>query len=78
MAGALGAAGGRYSTAAGDDRHERDVGAAVLPMSLVPAAVAGGLAILAVVVGWRGSDLPAHLLRMHLVERDGFEVWNNF
>lgn len=78
MAGALGTAGGRHSTAAGDDRHERDVGAAVLPMSLVPAAVAGGLAMLAVVVGWRGSDLPAHLLRMHLVERDGFEVWNNF
>ena len=78
MAGALGTAGGRHSAAAGDDRHERDVGAAVLPMSIVPAAVAGGLAMLAVVVGWRGSDLPAHLLRMHLVERDGFEVWNNF
>ena len=31
----------------------------------------------AVTVGWRGSDLPAHLLRMQLIERDGFEVWNN-
>ncbi len=50
----------------------------MLAPSLFPAAVAGGLAILAVAVGWRGSDLPAHLLRMHLVERDGFEVWNNF
>ena len=26
---------------------------------------------------WRGSDLPAHFFRVALVERDGFEIWNN-
>jgi hypothetical protein len=57
---------------------ERATAAPSLAPSLLPAAVAGGLALLAVVVGWRGQDLPAHLLRIHLVERDGFEVWNNF
>ena len=26
---------------------------------------------------WRGSDLPAHFFRVALVERDGFQIWNN-
>lgn len=41
------------------------------------AALAGLLALLAPLAGWRGSDLPAHLFRVGLVERDGFTVWNN-
>jgi hypothetical protein len=41
-------------------------------------ALAGGLAIVAVLLRWRGSDLPAHFFRVGLVERDGFEVWNNY
>ena len=35
------------------------------------------LASLAVALRWRGSDLPAHFFRVALVERDGFEIWNN-
>ena len=46
--------------------------------ALVPAAVAGVLAVTAVVLGWRGSDLPAHFFRVGLVERDGLKVWNNY
>jgi hypothetical protein len=52
------------------------------PVSLAgsfgPAALAAGLALVAVLMGWRGSDLPAHFFRVGLVERDGFEVWNNY
>jgi hypothetical protein len=46
--------------------------------SLAPAAMAAGLAVTAVLLRWRGSDLPAHFFRVGLVERDGFKVWNNF
>ncbi|MGI9051750.1 MAG: hypothetical protein ACR2HQ_03730, partial [Ilumatobacteraceae bacterium] len=56
---------------------ERRSGRPPLVWSFVPAAVAGGLAVLAVVLRWRGSDLPAHLFRIDIVERDGFEIWNN-
>ena len=45
---------------------------------LVPAIVAGGLATMAIMLRWRGSDLPAHFFRVGLVERYGFEVWNNY
>ena len=45
---------------------------------LVPALVAGGLAELAIVLRWRGSDLPAQFFRVGLVERYGFQVWDNF
>lgn len=44
----------------------------------MPAAVAGGLALCAIFLRWRGSDLPAHFFRVGLVERDGFTVWNNY
>lgn len=44
---------------------------------LLAATVAAGLALTAIVAGWRGSDLPAHLFRIGLVQRDGFNVWNN-
>jgi hypothetical protein len=46
--------------------------------SLLPAALAAGLAITAILLRWRGSDLPAHFFRVGLVEREGFKVWNNF
>ena len=45
--------------------------------SLLPAAVATALAILAISLRWRGSDLPAHFFRVAIVERDGFQIWNN-
>jgi hypothetical protein len=40
-------------------------------------AIAGTLAIVAVVFGWRGSDLPAQVFRSELVRRDGFVIWNS-
>src|SRR5215470_9935010 len=40
-------------------------------------AVATALAILAIVLHWRGSDLPAQVFRADLVRRDGFVVWNS-
>ena len=52
-------------------------GSIALAPSLLPAAVAGGLALLARGLGWRGSDLPAHYFRVAIVKRDGFEIWNN-
>ena len=51
--------------------------ATALPPALLPAAVATALAVVAIVLRWRGSDLPAHFFRVAIVERDGFEVWNN-
>ena len=44
---------------------------------LVPTGLATALALLAIGMRWRGSDLPAHFFRVALVERDGFQVWNN-
>ncbi|HTH05208.1 MAG TPA: hypothetical protein VL916_05030, partial [Ilumatobacteraceae bacterium] len=40
--------------------------------------VAGGLSVLSVVLGWRGTDTAAHVFRVGLLERDGFHVWNNY
>ncbi len=48
-----------------------------LASSLLPAAVATTLAVLAIGLRWRGSDLPAHFFRVAIVERNGFEIWNN-
>src|SRR4051794_3180551 len=45
--------------------------------ALVPTLVAGALAVVAIALRWRGGDYPAHFFRVALVERDGFEVWNN-
>jgi hypothetical protein len=42
-----------------------------------PAVTAGTLALVAIVLGWRGADWPAQLLRYELVERHGAMVWNN-
>jgi hypothetical protein len=44
---------------------------------LLPAAVAVVLALVAIVLRWRGGDLPAHWFRVALVRRDGFQIWNN-
>ena len=33
--------------------------------------------MIAVCLGWRGSDLPAQVFRAELVRRDGFVVWNS-
>lgn len=41
------------------------------------ALLAGALAVAAPLLGWRGSDLPAHLFRIGLVREQGFTVWNN-
>ena len=40
-------------------------------------AIATVLAILTIVLHWRGSDLPAQVFRADLVRRDGFVVWNS-
>jgi hypothetical protein len=39
--------------------------------------VAGVLAILAITLGWRGSDLPAQVFRAELFRQDGFVLWNS-
>ena len=43
----------------------------------VASGVAGALALLAIALGWRGSDLPAQLFRVELFHRAGFVVWDN-
>ncbi|MBV8958424.1 MAG: hypothetical protein JO087_06620 [Actinobacteria bacterium] len=43
---------------------------------LLAPAVAGGLALLAVAAGWRGSDLPAHIYRVGLFHRQGLTLWD--
>ena len=40
-------------------------------------AVAATLALLASLLGWRGSDLPAQMFRAELFKRDGFVLWNS-
>jgi hypothetical protein len=47
------------------------------PGLLTVFAVAGGLTLLAIALGFRGSDLPAQVFRSELVRRDGFVVWNS-
>jgi hypothetical protein len=46
--------------------------------SVVAPAVAGALAVLTILMRWRGSDLPAHFFRVGLVEREGLVGWNNY
>lgn len=43
-----------------------------------PAAIAGALASLVLVAGWRGPDLAAHVFRVGLVQREGVVAWNNY
>jgi hypothetical protein len=40
-------------------------------------ATAGVLTILAIALGWRGSDLPAQIFRAELFRQDGFVLWNS-
>ena len=40
-------------------------------------AIAAALALIAIVAGWRGSDLPAQLFRVELFRRDGFVFWDS-
>lgn len=47
------------------------------PGALAVFAVATALAVLAIQLGWRGSDLPAQVFRAELVRRDGFVLWNS-
>jgi len=47
------------------------------PVMATAVAVAGVLAILAIALGWRGSDLPAQIFRAQLYRRDGFVLWNS-
>ncbi len=49
-----------------------------LPPWLAPTALAAALAVVVILAGWRGADLPAHFFRVALVERDGVKVWNNY
>ena len=46
-------------------------------LAIAPAAVAGSLAVVAVVVGWRGTDFPAQLYRVGLFHRDGLVLWDS-
>ncbi len=46
--------------------------------TIVAPAVAGALALVTILMRWRGSDLPAHFFRVGLVERDGLVGWNNY
>jgi hypothetical protein len=47
------------------------------PSALTMFGIASGLALAAVLFGWRGSDLPAQVFRSELVRDDGFVVWNS-
>jgi hypothetical protein len=56
----------------------RPRGWAAYGSSVIAPAVAGTLAVTAILLRWRGSDLPAHFFRVALVERDGLVGWNNY
>ncbi|MGE0511648.1 MAG: hypothetical protein AB7Q42_22250, partial [Acidimicrobiia bacterium] len=43
-----------------------------------PTLLAASLAVLSILLGWRGTDTAAHFFRVGLVKRDGFHVWNNY
>jgi hypothetical protein len=47
------------------------------PTMTAVVGVAGGLALLAITLGWRGSDLPAQVFRAELFRKDGFVLWNS-
>jgi len=48
-----------------------------LPTVTAAVGVAGLLALLAITLGWRGSDLPAQIFRADLFRQDGFVLWNS-
>src|SRR5215813_11869719 len=45
--------------------------------ALYAGGVAGVLALIAVLAGWRGSDLPAQVFRVELLRRHGFVLWDS-
>jgi hypothetical protein len=45
--------------------------------AVVACGVAGALALFAVAMGWRGSDLPAQVFRVEMFHRSGFVMWDN-
>jgi len=47
------------------------------PTMTAAVVVAGVLALLAITLGWRGSDLPAQIFRAELFRQDGFVLWNS-
>lgn len=47
------------------------------PTITAAVGIAGVLALLAVTLGWRGSDLPAQVFRADLFRQDGFVLWNS-
>ncbi len=47
------------------------------PTGVAVVAAAGVLTILALTLGWRGSDLPAQIFRADLFREDGFVLWNS-
>jgi hypothetical protein len=52
-------------------------GGTAMRRSLVSPVVAGTLAILAAVLGWRGVDLPAQVYRVILFHREGLTLWDS-
>src|SRR5258708_6773567 len=58
-------------------RSRRRPGVEGWPTVAAVVGVAGVLAILAITLGWRGSDLPAQVFRAQLYRRDGFVLWNS-
>jgi hypothetical protein len=47
------------------------------PVLAAAVTAAGVLALLAITLGWRGSDLPAQIFRAQLYRQDGFVLWNS-
>ena len=45
--------------------------------SLVSPAIAGALALIGALLGWRGVDLPAQIYRVTLFHREGLTLWDS-
>src|SRR5258708_40084500 len=58
-------------------RSRRRPGVEGWPTVAAVVGVAGVLALLAITLGWRGSDLPAQVFRAELFRQDGFVLWNS-
>jgi len=58
-------------------RRQSSAAMAYWPGSFAEASLAMSISLMAVMLGWRGSDLPAQIFRIELVRRHGFVLWNN-
>ncbi len=47
------------------------------PRSLLGPAIAGTLAVVSALLGWRGVDLPAQVYRVTLFHREGLTLWDS-